>query len=787
MSSPAIPEIAQAIDRLRSGMPSAVIVALDAETRSAPAIDASVDCATAAGFVVVRLPATEADQVSTRCRLLEALAQPDTAVSAVQQSQPPRTGTEPASPHPMTGPVADHAAELLDGLSRSAPIVAVIEDLRWTDPPSLQALRSLPELLAHLPICWVVGVGEGSRRGDRVLSVLRRLKTYAVSSQIHPRDRIGPSTPLAFLQVAAVIGVEFDIDIVARVLEQTVGSLLAEVEHAVTTGVLVDTGNRLRFTNVSVRHDLYLGLSPTVRKALHYDVAREMLRPGSEPEAVWHLIRSSGRLSQTELQVIRDTIGRLSPVAPEDAAELALQVSELFDHHDPHRIEFITSAAKDLGNTNRVGEALALVEHHNTVGLSDSEEGRLRLVAAHLHQAAGDDAEAMDHVAHALALRAIEPDLRIALLKTQAVGHVNLGQVDEATRLSEELSASIEMSHDPAVRLSANLFRSQLAFSKGQVRTALELAELASHSIEVTAARPLPAPRIPELWLATVMLSSDRAGEAAELLLTGQRQAERRGFVWSVPYWHTVRAIERWLVDELDDAAAEAETAIHAAETLEIARYVPMTRAVLAIVETDRGHLSRARRLLADATLPARARTYDIWTAAAWIRLGGKDESLARGWLNQHVNTARVMTLPPRLWPSLVAPRSAGWPVTAALSQISEAGGDQAVIRRAIASALSTGHPGDKTRRPARTSASASGWDSLTASELRVAALVVAGHTNKSIAGQLQVSVHTVSTHLRHVFTKLDINTRVELTRLAMQRSAQGDGTLTDEFTDLTS
>lgn len=56
--------------------------------------------------------------------------------------------------------------------------------------------------------------------------------------------------------------------------------------------------------------------------------------------------------------------------------------------------------------------------------------------------------------------------------------------------------------------------------------------------------------------------------------------------VWSVPYWHTVRAIERWMLGEYDDAGAE--TSLHAADTLEIGRYVSLSRSVLAIVEADR-------------------------------------------------------------------------------------------------------------------------------------------------------------------------------------------------------
>jgi len=60
-------------------------------------------------------------------------------------------------------------------------------------------------------------------------------------------------------------------------------------------------------------------------------------------------------------------------------------------------------------------------------------------------------------------------------------------------------------------------------------------------------------------------------------------------------------------------------------------------------------------------------------------------------------------------------------------------------------------------------------WASLTASELRIAGFVATGLINKDIAQQLFVSPHTVDAHLKHIFTKLGIHSRVELTVLAMQ------------------
>jgi DNA-binding CsgD family transcriptional regulator len=61
-------------------------------------------------------------------------------------------------------------------------------------------------------------------------------------------------------------------------------------------------------------------------------------------------------------------------------------------------------------------------------------------------------------------------------------------------------------------------------------------------------------------------------------------------------------------------------------------------------------------------------------------------------------------------------------------------------------------------------------WEALTDSELKVVRLIATGMTNRDAANKLYLSPHTVSTHLRHAFTKLGINSRTELTRIAVEQ-----------------
>lgn len=65
------------------------------------------------------------------------------------------------------------------------------------------------------------------------------------------------------------------------------------------------------------------------------------------------------------------------------------------------------------------------------------------------------------------------------------------------------------------------------------------------------------------------------------------------------------------------------------------------------------------------------------------------------------------------------------------------------------------------------------GWESLTETERTVAALVSEGRTNREIAAAAFLSHHTVGYHLRHIFYKLGVRSRVELTRVVVQRGRE--------------
>jgi DNA-binding CsgD family transcriptional regulator len=79
---------------------------------------------------------------------------------------------------------------------------------------------------------------------------------------------------------------------------------------------------------------------------------------------------------------------------------------------------------------------------------------------------------------------------------------------------------------------------------------------------------------------------------------------------------------------------------------------------------------------------------------------------------------------------------------------------------------------GVRVRHWRRAQRPAFGWDSLTDTERQIAELVAQGLSNREVASQLFLSAHTVAFHLRHIFDKLDISSRVQLARMVAEQAS---------------
>jgi DNA-binding CsgD family transcriptional regulator len=68
---------------------------------------------------------------------------------------------------------------------------------------------------------------------------------------------------------------------------------------------------------------------------------------------------------------------------------------------------------------------------------------------------------------------------------------------------------------------------------------------------------------------------------------------------------------------------------------------------------------------------------------------------------------------------------------------------------------------------------SAIGWESLTDTERRISRLIAESLTNAQAAERMFLSRHTVDFHLRQIFRKLNVRSRVELTRITVEQDRE--------------
>lgn len=410
--------------------------------------------------------------------------------------------------------------------------------------------------------------------------------------------------------------------------------------------------------------------------------------------------------------------------------------------------ESILAGDDPTGGDGALGAALV------AVGFLAWEQGRVR------------DARGLFRAAIRRADRSSLRPLRVYPLLALAPVLTALGRFEDAETTIGEASDEIARAGAAAWAYAPDVFRSRVHLAAGRLDAAVTdadealaisdrvgneyFAPLAVSTLAAAALRRGDLQEASRRVYACRTMTAPRAGLGAgchvcvEARLAEAQGAPARALEVSLRIYDDLRRHKRLLVEDPAAAAWLVRTALAAGDRQRARRAVTSAEQLagdndgVASVEAAAAH---ARGLFdRDPAALARAgetHTHPLARAAASEDLGGvlAAEDLAR------------------------ACRA---PFEAALALYEQAGalGDAGRVRCRLRSDGS----GRRARHPV------DGWASLTRTERDVAGNVSEGLTNRTIAARMYLSPHTVDFHLRHIFRKLHVTSRVQLTRLVLAR-----------------
>ena len=359
----------------------------------------------------------------------------------------------------------------------------------------------------------------------------------------------------------------------------------------------------------------------------------------------------------------------------------------------------------------------------------------------------------------AAALR-VYPHLALGAMLT-AIGE--FGEADAMIAKGRKELGSAEttawVSAPTALRARRLLVEGKLDAAVAEAETALAIAQRAGTQVFV----PLAVSTI----AGAALLRGDLDEATRRVDQCHDAAAERMGFGWGNCFWIRARIVEaRHGALAAVDAASPIydDMAVHTCILVE----EPGAAAWLVRLALAAGDVPKARKVIACSEQIAADNEEVASVEMAAIHARGLFEREPAG-------LARAATGHRHPWARALAAED----LSVVLSDDSGPGaGTQ--LERALASYELAGADVDARRireqarlvgARRRNGRPVEGWGSLTPTERRVACNVADGMTNRKVGESMHLSPHTVDVHLRHMYRKLNIRSRVELTRIVLRRA----------------
>jgi DNA-binding CsgD family transcriptional regulator len=706
---------------------------------------------------------------------------------------------------------------VLEALSRAA-VAQIASDVMDAEPD--ESLLQIAGEAGGNPFL-LVELLEGLREEElvRVDSGRATLTDYRLPDRVRAsmRERLArmPESARQVATVAGSLGRTLSVAELGAMFDVAPASLLPSVERLIEAGILGEREDRLGFRHDLIREAVRLASAPSARRALDRQAADVMLSRGALPvEVALQLAASAEPGDEVAIATLLAAAEGLATTDPGASADLSRRALELAPERHPLRGPLVMQTAMSLHAAGRIDEAKAFADNAMREVLPAAEEAEVRLGIAGMWSVSPD---VRVHASReALKLKGLPEQLRLAHMATLAYNLVVAGRTDEAKTAFETILREQLAEPHGLDELLTRLGRSRALLALDRDDDALQaidgiIAESLKrgfssflHVAELTRAQMLlqlgrfedlsvvldghldpHGPRIVTVMDAAGVVALGRlalhtgdvrqarqTSETAQTMLEESTPGVRRHAAWLLSLKATVDGDPRQAHEWLCALGSQERTRVLSRLWPDLADEPQLVRIALAVSDRE-----LAESAVADAKQRAEL-SPDVPSLAA---IAAHASGLLDADVDQLSEAVSLFKQSPRTlalaaaWEDLGqahqrhgAADSAIDALTQALVLFARSGATQDAARlRSRLRALGV------RRRVTRAEKPVTGWAAMTKSELAVAELAADGLTNRQIAERLFVSPHTVNTHLGHVFAKLRVNSRVDLTRLATERNTE--------------
>ncbi len=537
-------------------------------------------------------------------------------------------------------PVQEAIVDLLAEAADVGPTLVAVDDLQWADPGTAGVLVSLARQVTTSPLvlAWTMRSGSSSptaeqlqlRLADRLTSLevgpldsdaIGRLGVQLLGRELDDDERAriaaaggnpffvsallahgdgrsrtdalqrwverlpGPTGDA--LTVAALIGHEFDLGVLAAVSHTLPDALLDALEPAVAAGVLVRSGRgRYSFVHDLVRTTVAGGLATTLRAALHREIARALELAGAEVGLVARHLALGARPGDDDVaERIRVACTEIVRQSATTAEELLGVAAAICTPASPVWVDIIADRVVALQWSGQADASLALATGAISQPMHAEQRGRLRMVRATSLGLVGDLAGAAAEYRAVADDPITSPGLRALVLAELAT--IEAWGADRSKARADAdaaLAISLEVGAMQA-QLQARCAITTMALFDGHVQEAVERGReavlIGRNHRGLTPAR--------EVYLALALANADEHDEAAIWFTKGQREADAVSDLWLVSRYQLARMSSEVLTGEWDSVVADAEAVIALHDDTEMASGMPQAPAAAGLVAVRRG------------------------------------------------------------------------------------------------------------------------------------------------------------------------------------------------------